>query len=1293
MEPDVKPSPALPQLMPSVDESQGFFVEQQLTARCGVESRHTVLQQFCERSDVIMLDSDNELDHDCLAAANERRAGHHLSIVPSTGVQVVENCTFTNALPTRAGNNDHKWSRENGSKRRLFSSTNAKENMCKISGLLSPPGSSEKSPQWSFGSITNENCDHDSWKSEDLMSHQADHRGQDLVIDVGNAGELSMRLARLVNTDASIESTQSQLPAQPLSTAAAALNTKDAVEAKGIARSQQLRAKRKLHEADELQYAGTLSSSIAFPQNSSPSNILAHNITKAKEHQWDDMEELSVSETERKLDDAMELFREEKSPIEIAPSQPRRKHDKHKQCHVSRLNPYSRETADHYRSQSRHIEHDDEDAAFAQKILADNHKLEVVTAEEQKRRDERLTRMKVTASGGIWSPSSKSPKSVITSRSPAKFYSPVDRKPTSKHKGPLQRPQKQTRDAIRELMGTAALDEASNTNLDNNTDHDVDESNNPSYSNSSSRTVPTLSALEKFGAVTPGANRNIEDSSKVEDRYAQLPPQGEDLNLPNNIAKMSEDRQALIIKRETLKERFKDLGVIREAFKSFATLLAVEEPNEIHLKQLGELKKYTEAVLDWDRSGKSARKWMMDIRDNIRRRLQTLALDVNESAINVQLQDIIHPRYFEKLKEEMTTIPAELVSLKDKLEKYSRSQYKRAKKLSRTKTRARGDLQHSTAMSNLTKSERYHRSIEEKIEQRRAQIALFGKANASSEDFAELEIVDDGDDESVVSEEDAIDIHTNPLDHSESSVQSNQQDLPMEEIHRLENERQQKATAMKTVAVRSVQAADMSLLQRMAAKAEQAEHGASQGVQKHDYQILSKMHEKEAARAEQKRREEDATAAADAGEHDPGPEDDAIEVESSHEFDDSDLDEETEAEAEEEENEDGQPVCKRYIVKASITGISLQHDNDMHLIGRFLSRKKAVKKVLEIAPWMTEEYVRRNPDAQSPCSISLRDGQGVYEQCMTLGHSEEAACRTWIEEEMYNPSEEAYEKAKVYRACQPQEAWFVDWEGTIQPVVAEDEDDQDQEMQEAVEVEEQESARNISESTPPSDAVEQQEFTSASIDIVVEPSLGTLMISDTEEHQDSRIMHTNDVTASSTEPITTSDTEEHQDSTSPVTHASIGPSPSVLSKNSDDNDDLFGPDPSPESHPSALPNTPPTVTSEERPSSPAPSDKPEGLTVTRATGDHFRIFSSLALANRHAKDVFMRWFIDHLRGPGNLGYIQGEDESMEEQLKRIGDRAAWSRKEQFDVRGDDGVVRRDCFRVWVRKAKSSGPAN
>lgn len=140
----------------------------------------------------------------------------------------------------------------------------------------------------------------------------------------------------------------------------------------------------------------------------------------------------------------------------------------------------------------------------------------------------------------------------------------------------------------------------------------------------------------------------------------------------------------------------------------------------------------------------------------------------------------------------------------------------------------------------------------------------------------------------------------------------------------------------------------------------------------------------------------------------------------------------------------------------------------------------------------------------------------------------------------------------------------------------------------------------------------------------------------------------------------------------------------------DDDDDLFGPD-------EPLPITAATASS-------LINDGTSTPQITRVQWEPLRLFTTIAAANRHAKDVFMRWFMDHLRGSENFGYILLEEQSVEDQLESYGNTTMWEREEEFDVYEDSGdteedivgerrLIENDRFRVWVTEKDVSGPAN
>lgn len=1091
-----------------------------------------------------------------------------------------------------------------------------------------------------------------SWSFETLNTCQDDHQSQEQGSDVGNADELSVRMARLVNQEATSDGTQRGCSAQPAPDSDAILNAKDVIEAKGISRSQQLRAKRKTREMNRNLHSVAPSVSQASSTNTSPIVDIPYKIQKTRERQWEDGDELSANEVERQLDFAERLRKESGTSRVASTSSSRQRGTQH-----PRPDPFSRSAAERYRTQSRHLNYDDDDLAYEKTSPASNDMPDIVNPEHQRRADERLMRIKMNAFG-------RKPDSGPKARAnrefvpPPRIHAPFDEKPASKRNSSAQRPPRQTREAIRALMGTSQA--PGTDDLPSNATRSLESVGNITGGPQTKLPVPAFALLEQLSGFRAGTASDGANADRAQDRYDALLPQGEGLNLPSNYATLSPTRQALIKRREILKERHKDFEVIIEVYKTFATLLAIEELREIDMKQLAEVKKFAAAVLDRDRSGKGARKRVKDINDNVKRRLQRLPSDTDADLVNGKLNDIMLPRYLEKMAREKPETQAELTLVQAECSTYHHKTGNMRHGKAKMKTKS------GTLADGISKSEKcrqaYYSSLDKQIEQRRAQLAQFSEGDAplvAAIDHGELELIDPEDNESVVSEEDAIDGFARPLGSTNRAPQPHEEGSSIEEIPRLKGERPGES-AQKAAVAQPTQAADQSLQQRMLAKAPQTEHTGSQGVQRHDSQILQNMREREAVRAERARKLEVAVAAPDSDECSLElVEDDLVEVESSHEFDDSDIDAEDEDEtAEEGKDQDDQPVCRRYIVKSFVTGVSPKRDHDECVIGRFLSRKKAIKKVLEVAPGVQMAYVQRNPDSDAgPFSICLEENGFEYEQKMNLGPNQDVGCRTWIEEETYNPSEEAYEYAKVYKACQPPKTWFVDWEKIVKPV----QENEDDEMEDAEEA-------------------EKPDLTASS----AEPAVTT----PTDEPREHIVAKTGNGSTSSTPtpgtpPSSQTEHREHQVSSSPTTQ---GVTTSQPQSSINEDDDLFGPDPAQ----SPLPSSPPTSVSGTNES---PKQASSQITTTRATGESFRIFHCLAHANRHAKEIFMQWFVTHLPGPANHHYINGEEEGMEEELKRIGNRACWAKHESGVRWTEDGVRVRESFRVWVARAKYSGPTN
>ena len=739
------------------------------------------------------------------------------------------------------------------------------------------------------------------------------------------------------------------------------------------------------------------------------------------------------------------------------------------------------------------------------------------------------------------------------------------------------------------------------------------------------RIAPSLSVLNQL-TIPATSSPATASRPRPGDLYNTLGEQGCDLDERGKVEEWSEARKSAWRRREILKERFLDLSLITDCFKGLARLLASNSHSEKDSRDLKELKRFAEAVIDENKSGKKARKHVKALKARIQHRNDITDQEPELDRIDKMLQSIMKQEYVDQLAKELPKVQVELETAKAECKNFYGEEGHRSRDQKRAVARLQKlQMPRGPTMSDTQRSLPWN-SIEGQLRKRRAQLALFdelhspGTVASHEEEVIDIPGLIDEDDDAASEEDEGEDlmILRRPPHRAQADLDTG--NMSLRDIAQLEAEGAGSRPAPEAKA-RPAQAADQSLLKRMAAKSRQQEHAAQQSSQMVDLQMLQDMKEHKAVkavRAEQRRDDlVEKTAAEKANDSDDAEamdfDDCQVEVESEHEFDDSDLEVDTEEAASDEEGNEEQPQCKRYIVKTSIAGLRPDHEGEVHLLGNFLQRKKAIKKVRDVAPWFKAQMQLHHPEnaIDAGCSIVLNDNGIDYEQQVNLG--ETAACRTWIETELYNPSVEAYENAKIQRACQIPDAWFIDWSKTVEPI----EEDTVEEATEAP-------ADSLTEN--PSDTAANVSFTSTAT-----TSDGTL------------------------------------------------------------DDDLFGPDSDTQAQSSPI--TPATSTSDDHSQPTFPTESVMGCSITeRATGDNFRIYTDLAIANREAKDVFMHWFLKHLPGPDNFGYIQVEEKSMEEQLERIGDRDTWEREESFEVKRD-GRSERETMRIWVRKCKGRGPSN
>lgn len=603
--------------------------------------------------------------------------------------------------------------------------------------------------------------------------------------------------------------------------------------------------------------------------------------------------------------------------------------------------------------------------------------------EEQKRRDARLARITASALGKPMEPLLKDGGS----KKPAKrvrFHAPEMASPAKKARKPVQPQIAMASNDIRTLMGISSKPSIAPEPLEG--------------------ARPTLSGLSQLTQdhIDHGSQKQKNDTSGL------YPEQGlpEYLTLPKGFEAMESVRKSLIIQRETASERLRDLSAIQGCFEHFAKLLSYGALLDSNAAELRELKTFTQKVLEDECTGKLNRQRINEIREKVKRTLSKIDTDaLPDGAVEDRLSDILRQDYWEKLQVEVPKLRSESDRLKALCSQKN------------TKTHIRRGRQGNQKAKKSTASPRATNTKKEGplAAQIRAQLTKFKAAEERDEEEAvlEIDIPDRGDDYTSEEEEgDEFLYAPKRTDPESKDIAGNAEDSKSQ------------------MRIPPVQAADQSLLERMVTTTQQREHANRQGAQKPDPQMLQDMKARESARAAMKQKPADVDATS------KDMEIEEVDLSPSAEFNDSDLEDDVEDDTEMQiDGEITRPECYRYLVYSHIHGHPSM--NGQHLIDRFLNRAKAIKEVLKVAPQVRKDILNLDSNAPQEYTVTLKQNETEYEQQLAMGEDGDVGCRTWIERERYNPSEEAYNNAKVKEACRGPDIWSVDWEKTISPIIEE----------------------------------------------------------------------------------------------------------------------------------------------------------------------------------------------------------------------------------------------------------------
>ncbi|MBA7489647.1 hypothetical protein ES702_00181 [subsurface metagenome] len=1325
----------------------------EVSRRTGVESREEVLRQVREHEwEIIELDPDPTPTSNHAHESPSFQPGHYIQQTQATHTlpfiqkrtrdPELDNYTqptkqrklsdgigtFTSSIlaaelqsglgltPTSSTNSSVIQNHASRHKRSLWCSDKAKENMLKISGLPSPESTSSSrsfESQPPLHKIDNEQnpFTSSSWSFDEL--------------DEPSGTPISDSTIRGAQTHAepAVQGPRHLPPARSSGTSLNPLDQrKKDFEKNGIAESQRLRA-----QHQDQRKRPTLIKNPAPSNRSHPgSRIVAPQSGSGQgaarsDHKncSPDRNEDGPAQLEKHLDGLMNHKRAQRGlPIIDVDS---RESVRSNRNHSNIPHPYSREAAEKWRTQNRHLNGTRQ--AIEGSSPNSTSDCEVVDALANE------TRIAMVRAGAYQTKSAKRDREAEQRLLSKKFHAPdlEDRSKTKSVSKPLPRPkpparsQAEVQTDLQKLMGTAR---PAVTPRGINSDEPEDNANeqNEKYGEAQQRNLPTptLSALNQLGSGTKrlGVASGSEDLN-LKEAIDNLPEQKDltDLALPKRFEVYTESEKQVFIERETKKEREKDLDLIRTIFSlgaQLGSLNAFDTSDPKLLSQLTWLRKFTEAVLENNKAGKPIRHQIRTIRDAFKRRLDNIDQTPDAEAADRYLPLLLQPELFEKLS-------ADIAELKDRLPFLQaesiriNSLYHKKSDLRRNRHRAKLPFTTKDSAGRLVGS---NSSSQPKfpakkltLDQLRALHAQYPETPEDRVETIDLGPSRDDSDDSEISEEDGGEGFTRPAGSQKQPqpVVSNQEPS-LEEVNRLENERQQsKAHTSKT---QPSQGVDQQLLNRMRAKHQQQDHLNSQGAQKSDPQVaqdnrqrkfMSAAHlENRAVVLEGVAEPEDSGEEADHG----------IDQEPSQEFDDSDIDDP-------DDDEEIERVCRRYIVKGVCNGVSRALDEDQHLLGKYLNKDNAREKIHEFIDWTKQQVRRFHPELEiDTFKDSTSETKGSVERQIVFGDGEDIVCRAWFDEELYTPSEEAYQKAKVYRACRPTVNWVVQWKRTITPYEELEEDDEsdDESMEESntSNTVENEDSSGEDTSEPENSSVKQLSDPKGDQDAVMEHvSAEVSQFNDGPVDSDSPIEASG---CSSEATLVSESNNDDKDCVMAGADANINADADVdvdlhTDTTADDGiEDLFSGEPdeldksdetepiepinsSTKPSPVATPKASPEPQPRQPSAQPGPPPAPRQPIITETSIEQMRLWSTRSLANRHAKEIFMHWLKDRLPGWNNVDYLKERDESIEEELRAMGDRSSWKREEEcFDTDKDKAKVV-DCLSIEVVKKKCYGPNN
>lgn len=341
-----------------------------------------------------------------------------------------------------------------------------------------------------------------------------------------------------------------------------------------------------------------------------------------------------------------------------------------------------------------------------------------------------------------------------------------------------------------------------------------------------------------------------------------------------------------------------------------------------------------------------------------------------------------------------------------------------------------------------------------------------------------------------------------------------------------------------------------------------------------------------------------------------------------------------------------------YKVNICCSGYQSVPDRETVLHKECISREQANHEVERFVALRLEEYQQQHGRSESNQRATKEFVNGLADFRLILGVNGELESRAWVEKELVELAASEATGSEKCRASENASVYFVKWTKII--TTAREEPVRDE---------------------PSTTAIIDGTMT----DLPTPPASENNSFSSDLDNRAKRLSSSPDPQISSSEPKVTTTTDDID-----ALFSSTSSSPELNeTATNGDIDALFS-----STHPSS-------VISE-----PQQANEP---TTTAETGHEAYLHTTISLANRAAKAVFMDWFSPHFTSLEHLAYLTDIDEQMEREIEQcdFGDGMAWDQENEVDLwrdaehggRTGAKVKVTERLKVWVEEMEVRGPNN